>query len=97
MNCSLCKTVSPCKRLKIIRTLLDFKQETFAIFLGISINTLQKWENRGIWLTTKHRDKFRYVGINAQWIDYGTGEPLSIEKSKVIANIWTRVKAEIKG
>lgn len=91
MNCSLCRAVSPCKRLKIIRMLLNFKQETFARFLGISINTLQKWENRGIWLTTKHRDKFRYVGINAQWIDYGTGEALSIEKERVINNIMKMV------
>lgn len=72
--------------------LLNFKQDTFSNFLGISINTLQKWENRGIWLTTKHRDKFRYVGINAQWIDYGTGDPLSIEKEKVINNIMNTIK-----
>lgn len=87
MTCVLCRTATPCKRLKIVRVLLDFKQETFSQFLGISINTLQKWENRVIWLTTKHRDKFRYVGINAQWIDYGTGEPLLIDKQKVIDNV----------
>lgn len=87
MEDNLLKNISPCKRLKILRIVLDFKQTTFAAFLGVSTTTLQKWENRSLWLTTKHREKFRYVGINAQWIDYGTGEALSIEKMKVINNI----------
>lgn len=87
MDCTLCDNITPCKRLKILRILLNFKQQAFSDFLGISINTLRKWENRQVWLTTKHRDKFRYVGINAQWIDYGTGAPLSIDKQTVIKNI----------
>lgn len=87
MEGKLLRDISPCKRLKILRIVLDFKQVTFAGFLGISTTTLQKWENRSLWLTTKHRERFRYVGINAQWIDYGTGEALSIEKEKVINNI----------
>ena len=87
MEGRLLMDISPCKRLKILRIVLDFKQSIFAAFLGVSTTTLQKWENRSLWLTTKHREKFRYVGINAQWIDYGTGEALSIEKEKVIRNI----------
>ena len=85
--CNLCEDAKPTKRLKILRILLNFKQQVFADFLGININTLQKWENRQIRLTEEYRDRLRYVGINAQWIDYGTGAPLSLDKKVVTKNI----------
>ncbi len=87
MTCTLCEKVKSTKRLKILRILLNFKQQVLADFLGININTLQKWENREMRLTDKYRDKLRYVGINAQWIDYGTGDPLSLDKQTVVKNI----------
>lgn len=92
MGCILCQDFTPYKRLRILRILLDFKQQSFADFLGISVVTYQKYENNEFKMSMELKEKFRYVGINAQWIDYGTGDPFSIERELVIKNILRNIK-----
>ncbi len=92
MNCTLCRDVLPYKRLKIVRVLLNFKQLTFAEFMECSIPTLVKWENYDFRMSIEMREKLRHVGINPQWIDYGTGEPFTIDKHLVVKNVLDEMK-----
>lgn len=65
---------TPCIRLRVLRQVLNLKQVTFAKFLDIAANTLRSWEYEGYSLSVKYRNRLRFVGINSQWLEYGTGE-----------------------
>lgn len=88
---------TPAMRLKILRQSLEIKQKTFAELLGITSVTLRKYENHGYSLSEKLRDRFRYVGIQAQWLEYGTGEPFDYNLPTVREKIMFALrKKEIK-
>ena len=82
---------SPAIRLRVIRHALELKQITFAEYLKICPHTLRKWERNGYVLSVSYRERLRFVGINAQWLEYGTGEPfqydLSTVRQKIIFSI----------
>ena len=79
---------TPAVRIKVLRIALEIKQLSFALFLHICANTLRNWERQGYTLPTKTRERLRYVGINPQWLEYGTGDPfeyeLPIVKEKIL-------------
>lgn len=81
----------PTIRLRVIRQALDLTQSTFARFLNICPNTLHRWEYKGFVFTHKQRERFRFVGINAQWLEYGTDNPLYYDlktvREKIIFSI----------
>lgn len=79
-------------RLRVIREVLEIKQVTFAKFLNICQKTLWKWENVDFAFSQKFRERFRYVGINAQWLEYGTGEPFRYDIKTVRNKILFSVK-----
>lgn len=74
---------TPSVRLRVIRHVLNFKQVTFAKFLKISPVTLRVWEYDSYTLSQKYRDRLRFVGINSQWLEYGTGEPFQCDINAV--------------
>jgi DNA-binding XRE family transcriptional regulator len=81
-------------RLRVIRTVLDLKQSTFANFLKVCIHTLWNWENNDFSFSPKIRERFRFVGINAQWLEYGTGQPfryrIETVRNKILFSIKQR-------
>lgn len=87
MNCNKCFLTNPSDRMRLLRTVLKIKKDTFCKYMGIAPSTLYFWEYKTIRLTNKQKERLRYVGINPQWIDYGTGEPLLLNQDVVIKNI----------
>ena len=83
---------TPTVRLRVIRQALDIKQITFAKFMHICTMTLRRWEHYGYYLTPQHRDRLRHVGVNAQWLEYGTGEPFEYDLDTVREKILFTVK-----
>ena len=79
-------------RLRVIREVLEIKQLTFAKFLNVCVQTLRKWENIDFAFNNKYRERFRYVGINAQWLEYGTGSPFRYDIATVRNKILFSVK-----
>lgn len=81
----------PAVRLRVIRQALEIKQTTFAKYLKICPQTLRKWEQIGFSMKWKYRERLRYVGINSEWLDYGTGDPfqyeLSVVREKIIFSV----------
>lgn len=74
---------TPSVRLRVLRQVLGLKQITLAKYLNISPITLRSWEYEGYSLSQKYRDRLRFVGINAQWLEYGTGDVFDYEVESV--------------
>lgn len=83
---------TPSIRLKILRKVLSLKQLTLAELINVSISTIGNWERSEVYLHPSHKERLRYVGINTQWIEYGTGEPFSLDLEKVKHNIFFTLK-----
>ena len=81
----------PTVRLRVIRYALDLKQITFAKFMKIDPSTLHRWEQKGFIFSHQQRERLRFVGINAQWLEYGTDNPLyydlPVVRDKIIFSI----------
>ena len=87
MGCNKCFLTNPCDRIKLIRGVLRLKKTVFCKYMDIAPSTLYLWEHKTLRLSDNQKNKLRYVGINPQWIDYGTGEPFILNQQTVAKNI----------
>lgn len=85
---------TPTIRLRVIRQALDIKQITFAKFMKISPVTLGRWEHEGFVFKHLQRERLRFVGINAQWLEYGTDNPFDYDIPIVREKILFLIKKE---
>lgn len=83
---------TPGIRLRVIRNALNIKQLTFAQFMKISDITLRRWEHKDYTLQPAIRKRLLYVGINPQWLEYGTGDPFEYELPVVREKIMFALK-----
>lgn len=86
----------PTVRLRVIRQALDLKQTTFAKFMKVCPNTIRRWEHKGYKFSYDQVERLRFVGINAQWLEYGTDNPLYYDLKEVREKIIFSINREGK-
>lgn len=63
------------KRLRILHNMTGLSDEQFSQVIGITRQTLRRWEQTNTSLPIAVREKFTNMGANPAWVEYGVDNP----------------------